>query len=79
MAGSGARHDKELWEEALGELKEAMLRKDRGYVVTVSAFSKQKGLIVCGCARGSIKTWDAWTGQLLSSWQGHATSVTALA
>lgn len=78
-AYAGANEEVLCWDVKKGELLSRWHDKDNKSEVTcISQCAVQPDLIAVGYADGSIRIWDALSGQIVVSFNGHRSAVTHL-
>lgn len=63
-----------IWDVATGDCRALLQEEHSGPVYSV-AWSPTKQLIASGSLDKMVRIWDATTGNLQSSWPGHAARV----
>ncbi|TKA23057.1 hypothetical protein B0A50_07373 [Salinomyces thailandicus] len=75
----GANEDVLAWDIKKGELLSRWQDRDnRSEVTALSQCAAQPDLVAAGYGDGSIRVWDALTGQIVVSFNGHRSAVTHL-
>ncbi|HVX61939.1 MAG TPA: WD40 repeat domain-containing protein, partial [Pirellulales bacterium] len=68
-----------IWDAARGKLLRAMAFEDPDDNAWCGAFSPDSAQVLIGYASGAVRLFDASTGRLLRTFQGHTSFVNALA